>query len=468
MMRNTGNGLKRLVSRNIDMGLGGIKGVRVWLILLLMIVMLFSIPNCVQAAVATPSPSVNAPIDIMSLAPDIQGYNAWIYNTESYDAYVAHQKALNWPHADSYLGTGGTPDNFLLVKYNTTQTGIEVWVEIYEYPNASVASAEYNYEYNEGNRGDIFNRFYAESVLLHRGPFMVFLSYYTKNWGNDPVAKATIQDFAQKYIDNLFTILPESTQPSPDPSRDSGGNVVWGVKPGDNITWAANSTTFTGYVGGGMGHTQTSDTITLEVLRISDDTSSILLKSPTSKPSDFDYYVYWMPINLVLPQYEYFWQTDNVKKVAPFPLIFPIYSNGQTLKDVIKSQYTYNDNEMTEDAEDIHIHSSTPYLGGYGFTQTVTGWVDVTVQKGSGIVTGYSFYYNDNKNYITTSSNTNLINTNFDLNSRMPMPTIIPSTPTANTPSTPVPKPSPFVGVEGIGAIVLGAGIYMLIGRKRN
>jgi len=47
-----------------------------------------------------------------------------------------------------------------------------------------------------------------------------------------------------------------------------------------------------------------------------------------------------------------------------------------------------------------------------------TEWRDITIHKGTGILTSYDFYYNDNEFSITTSQSMNLVDTNLDLTRR--------------------------------------------------
>jgi len=421
--------------------------VKAWLVLWLMTAILVSGLNSVQPVVAATSPAGNDSVDITDLGVELEGYHGviWAY---TYDGWRAYLESIGIPHGDDYLFGRYSyhdpryrydidtvphyipPQNFLLLRYNNTESGRVVYVEIYEYNSTEDAANQYGSQYGEDESrfALIFRRFNAVQVLLHRGQFMVFIFCPTEQPATDAQAQSTLTDCTQKFVDNLFNVLPESTQPSAPPSVDFAGKVVWGVKAGDTISWELNVTRFTGYVGGGISHSEGSYTIAMEIVQITDDNLAILIRSPESHPSDFDYSAYELPnsyglcgLNLVLPAYRYFWATvtDPAKDPhanAPCSLIFPIYSEGRTLKDVIKSSEGLKD--VTEGAEYITGHYKTAPAEDY--TPIETRWEDVTVHKGSGIVTRASSYYNNNEYSITSSHSLTLENTNFDLSSRVP------------------------------------------------
>jgi len=410
----------------------------------LMTAMLVSSLNSVHVAVATTSSEGNDPVDITDLAVELQGYDGVRY-AYTYDEWRAYLKSINIPYGDNYLSagywvySGGVkmfvtpsyipPENFLLLEYTNTQSGKTVYVEIYEYECTENATAAFgNQHYGEFYYGRIFDRFSAVQVMLHRGQFVVFIFCPTEQPDMDTLAQSTLNDCTQKFVDNLFNVLPGSTQPSPPPSVDFTGEVVWGVKPGDIISWESSWETFTGYVGGGMGHKEGSLTIVMEIVQITDDNLAVLIRSPEKYHEDFDYFDD-VPygLNLVLPPYRYYWATVTHPVTPPHGeyrevLIFPIYSEGQTLKDRIESNTDWTD--IRESAEYITFHYKTAPAEGY--TPIETEWKDVTLHKGSGIVTSEEWYYNNNEYSITTTYSLTLKETNFDLSSRVP-PLMVPT-----------------------------------------
>jgi hypothetical protein len=404
-----------------------------------------------SAAVAATGSTENAPPGITYLAPVLQGYDGERY-TYDYSGWIAYLESKNIPNARNYLSKPYTtsspyarigeafdpgnippPQHFLVAKYVDAQRGKSVMVEIYEYGDSAgwVYGTQTRPPYGYGG---IFQRFNAQMVLLHRGPFMVFLFCTSDQPQTDTLAESTLTDFTQKYVDYLFDVIPESTRPPSPPSGDS--KAIWGVRKGDTISWELNEGHYTGYSSGAYTHTKT-----IEIAQVTNDNSAILIKRPKSPPSDFDYITYWVHgnLDLVLPAYEYFWATDGVgDSEAPWTLIFPISSQGQTLEDKIKSMHY----DVTESAENLTASISTPYeIAGVSLTETQRS--QFTVHKGSGITTSASSDYYNKASSIGRSVDLTLRETNFYLSSRVPMPTIKPSAPPTTNPSAlPTTKPS--------------------------
>ena len=77
------------------------------------------------------------------------------------------------------------------------------------------------------------------------------------------------------------------------------------------------------------------------------------------------------------------------------------------------------DRETTESAEYITVHGRTHSYS--DFTPVETSWKDITVHRGTGIVTYSDFYYNNNEYSITISTGISLKDTSFALGSRVPV-----------------------------------------------
>ena len=407
------------------------------LCLFLMTVMLFLSPYFIHVAGAS----------LETLAPDIQGYNeefwetgnnltdfnSWcnyvlnhygVYNAKSYltDCYCTNNCGYNNPVIieSQKCPNTPTPDKFLVVTYTNASTNRKVWMEIYYYSGIGVASSAYGSQaygsiiddqtFGGSIYGGIFQRFQAQDVLLYRSNYMIFLicPTSTSQESADTLATSTLTDFTQKYIDYLFNLIPESTQPPQPPTVNAP--TVWGVKPGDIISWQAERTTVTGQAEPSDMKTEK----TIEIIQKTSDNSAILLKEPQS-PSDFAYDIYQMNgiSNFILPKYEFSWANNSVGDPnIPFPLIYPTSSHGKTLKDMIISQ----DYDVTESAEYIRGHYAT--APGEGYTPVQTQWKDITVHKGTGITTSGSSYLNDNEYSITSTTDLTLNWTNFDLSTR--------------------------------------------------
>ena len=170
------------------------KQCKLGLFLLLTIAMLVWSPNFIRVAGASTDSSVNAPVDIAALVPDIQGYTE--VGTDNYNDWIAYQASLGVKNADTYLNIsekcswdnlghkiGCIPTNppledFLVAQYNTSDER-PMMVEIYEYADATGAKTMYDGETPSTGVGPIFQRWNAKSVLLRRGQFMVFIFYVT-------------------------------------------------------------------------------------------------------------------------------------------------------------------------------------------------------------------------------------------------------------------------------------------------
>jgi YVTN family beta-propeller protein len=102
---------------------------------------------------------------------------------------------------------------------------------------------------------------------------------------------------------------------------------------------------------------------------------------------------------------------------------------------------------------------------------TYLGYADVVALTPDGTKLYVPNGYDNNVLVIDTTTNT--VTANISAGNEPNSIGIVPATPMSTTTPTPAssssatPKPSPFVGVEGIGAIVMGAGLYMMV-RKRN
>jgi hypothetical protein len=123
------------------------------------------------------------------------------------------------------------------------------------------------------------------------------------------------------------------------------------------------------------------------------------------------------------PHYDYYWvsvdengiqlKDDYCKRV----LIYPLYKGEESLKDMIESEISYlPETSVTEGTESITGHGITS--SGMGFTPLETQWLDITVHKGTGIVTHVDWYYQDREYDIQASCEATLKDTNFILQSR--------------------------------------------------
>ena len=96
------------------------------------------------------------------------------------------------------------------------------------------------------------------------------------------------------------------------------------------------------------------------------------------------------------------------------PLIYPIVLNGAPITDLLDEAISgLPVKSYTDGAESYGVFGKTS--SGSGYTPVETQWLDITVHRGTGIITAYDWYYNNNDYGITARSQIGLGNTNFDL-----------------------------------------------------
>ena len=106
------------------------------------------------------------------------------------------------------------------------------------------------------------------------------------------------------------------------------------------------------------------------------------------------------------------------------PVLFPLEYNGQTLSEMVLSNVDHLPQTSTdENSETVTVHGKTNSYT--SFTPIETSWMDLTVHRGTGIVTCYDLYYNNNEYSITTSVTVTLKSSSFTLSSRtLEIPTL--------------------------------------------
>ncbi|MGA2198732.1 MAG: hypothetical protein ABSG45_02220 [Nitrososphaerales archaeon] len=462
------------------------------------------------------------------------------YNTTdyTYSEWTALLHTFNYPNYNDYL-YNGPPENFRVLVYNNIQSGEGLLVEIYGYANTTAAGSEFNKQYgtytvnvNVGGvgvpktacckEGLIFQRWSGPQGVLQRAQFMVFIVVPSANPTNDTLAQSTLTDFTQRFTNSLFTTIPEGTQPPPPPAVNFTGTVVWGVRPGDRLSWLVNSTTISGSVGEGGGVTKDTYNITMEIVQIGADNLSILIKSPITNAGgsywstnfpDFEYAPEaWHPpkgqigcgyyecdlytgtsyagsdffLNLTLPTFSYFWENATSMiggNGSPYPLIFPVYRNGN-LQDVISSEISGL--QYSQGAGYISGSYSTPATP--GSSPSVSQDEQITVHEGSGIATSGSFYYQNRDLSETRSTSLRLVSVSFDLNSRLPATiqssssssvasttsssSVVASLSTSTSVTTTQPQPLPVPGdtylVAAVLVVVVGVGFAISQSRRRH
>jgi hypothetical protein len=350
-------------------------------------------------------------------------YNEWIELLESYDLPT------------DFLMTAVKPERVLVLDYYGDAVGtFGASIEIYEYATVEDAELEFAKQKPDSQSDygkKMFNRYETEEIMLCKNKFLIF-AYSVPIYGNADhdlgasMLNNLMDDFIENFID-VLTIWREDGEESPPPPVSFNGEVIWGIKPSDIMSWEQ----------GESSQYSSSDTITreCEIVKISDDNLSVLVREHydsfcaysqpgwAGKLARDDYKGIVYDTEFDTPHYDYYWVTadedgielkdDYCKRV----LIYPLYKGEESLKDMIESEISYlPETSVTESADSITGHGITS--SGMGFTPLETQWLDITVHKGTGIVTHADWYYQNREYDIQASSEATLKDANFVLQSR--------------------------------------------------
>jgi hypothetical protein len=158
-------------------------------------------------------------------------------------------------------------------------------------------------------------------------------------------------------------------------------------------------------------------------VEFTEDNAQVLIREQHDGFKVYD--EYGSSIILDFPHSTYSWveATDGLSwRIGEGPehvLIYPIYRGGDTIRGFLLEEVDHlPEKSLTEGERSLSIHGRTSSVS--GFTPLRTEWRDVTVQTGTGIVSSYEFYYNDNEYSITTTSALSLLGTNIDAGTREP------------------------------------------------
>jgi len=324
-----------------------------------------------------------------------------------------------------YLVTETPPSDVKLLIYQHITIDATVYVEIHVYDSEAEAASEYGTQKARSSR-PIFERFLYGERIFQEGPLLIFV------FSNEEAQQTLIpyNKHGQTHItlvDDFFTKLFQGLTPTlygfdeDPPSVAFTGRVIWGIRPGDRFTWSSSHDTFTGSLGTGMSHSSGSSSGTWEIVEVSDDAAAILIGEPRSSFKIFN--EYFSSIILDTEYSVYTWhtiddgplvlETSSLSQAA----IFPLYVDGNTVRGFVEGEIEHLPEKSYVDG-DLSISGHGRTSSGSGFTPLKTEWRDITIHKGTGVLTSYDFYYNDNEFSITTSRSMELVEANFDLDAR--------------------------------------------------
>ena len=349
-------------------------------------------------------------VSAVDLLPYIEGYT--LYGDQyTYSEYVDYLVSIPANPSDFILGDD--PEKVVLASYDND--GDYVWIEILEFSTEEKAQNEYRLqtEYDDFN-GPIFQKFTPRERIFQYSNylFIIFQSPLdsTSAWNKMTAITPTL-------ISNFLDVLGSSPPPAPTTAK----NAVWGVEPGDIITWHSKDNTFTGYVGGGNSANSGEFDGIWEIIDIM---NGYLLIKESSNLNE----IYTEDGNRVtfdVPYDKYTWYAPDDDGLVlrdsegspAGPVLFPLEYNGETLGEMAFSNVDHLPITSTdENTETLTVHGKTRSYS--SFTPIETSWMDITVHRGTGIVTSYSFYYNNNEYSITTSVSVTMKSSSFTLSSR--------------------------------------------------
>jgi len=378
--------------------------------------------NCICSAEDTT-------VTAMDLAIEIEGFSILetrfgpAIRTYNYSNYSSFLEDIGVYPFDYLLGA--PPKEIVTLSYyNETGDFYSINLEIHVYESEEAAENEYELQKNETEwsstmkeweqcHGPMFHRFDAFDRIFQHGPFLIYFYCDTwYGWGAEEVMDALIV----KFLENFFKLFTEIPQPPP---VNFTGKVVWGIQPGDKITWRCTTGGFAGY----EPYSESSGA-TWEIIQITDDNLAVLIKKKVSCPYLLGKHG-WKHYSCGVVYDIYVWKTvdeggllTGVSGCGVEPAIYPVYMEGYTLRDRVESEIDY--------LPESNVVENETYISGYGKTEKPMGYTpvetqqkDVTIHKGTGIITSGSYYYKNIDMSIETTSTVTVV-TSFDLESRVP------------------------------------------------
>ncbi|MBN2334174.1 hypothetical protein JXL21_01355 [Candidatus Bathyarchaeota archaeon] len=365
-------------------------------------------------------PAASAVTDPSDLLPDISGYTleAGLY---TYPEYVAMLDEIGVAPSDYSLLY--EPELVILASYSKGDTYL--WVEINMYDSSATAEAEQQAQHDEQaydsvhgwcyNNGPLFQRFTIREKIYRQGQFIMLYFY-------SPADSIGAIDELNSLLPTFIGQVHDAMGMSPSEPPSSAVDAEWGIQPGDVITWGVEDSSFIG--GMGTGHSQSQDEWA-ETWTVEDIVDGHVLVSR----SDTVQYIYAedeIRYRLDMPVVTYTWHTPTDGAISLMdadgdhvgPAIYPLSLNGAPLAALMEDAVDHlPETDSSESTTHLSVSGTTPQYS--GFTPVETQWMDLTVHKGSGIVTYSEFYYNNNEYQITTSTHISLQETSFSLDSRV-------------------------------------------------
>ena len=367
-------------------------------------------------------PFAAADVEALDMLTDVDGYTL-VADLYTYSEYVAMLDEVGVVPSDFILGE--EPVTVILASYQ--RGNAYVWLEILEFASEEDASNEYDLqavdtEYvsglgYQGNNGPLYQRFTPRERVFVQGRFL-FLFFYS------PLDNMDAYSYMDDLLPTFVSHILETAGTSPPEPPAYTVDAMWGVEAGDVITWSVEDSTFTGSMGTGTSSSQGEWEGTLEVVDVQG--GHLLVKQRSNIQHIITEDETRVPVNI--PYDRYTWLTPDEDGTSieaddgspSGAVLFPLELNGVPLADLVYGSIDHlPERTITESEAYVTVHGNTRSYS--GFTPIETSWKDITVHRGTGIVTASDFYYNNNEYSITTSVGVTLGYTSFQLSSRVPV-----------------------------------------------
>lgn len=368
-------------------------------------------------------------IDFQDLV--VEGWALDSITEGTYGDYVELWEGLGVVPSDYLMGEA-EPLVIYFLMYSNTVSNSSVYVEIHLFESEGDARTEFSFQKQWAPDAPIFERFlYGRRMYQEGNVLLFFFSDAAAGRNIIPYGRhgqeyiAPVDSFIVGFFERFSTYIHEVPEA---PASDTTVRCVGGIRPGDVISWGRGRETFTGSLGTGMSHSEGSSNLTLEVVEFTEGGSHVLVRERHESFKVFN--EYGSSVILDLPFYSYGWLSAaeglswEMGDGPEETLIYPLYYGGRTIRDVLEGEIDHLPEKSNMEGEhSISAHGRTASASGY--TPLKTEWRDVTVHLGTGIVTSYEFYYNDNEYSITTTTSLGMTDASFNLNSREPyLPTL--------------------------------------------
>ena len=375
---------------------------------------------------ATPLSPMSTVVSLQANDLEVDGWSLTSISEDSYQNFTIFWADLGVEPSD-YLLNDIHPTDVKLLIYNQDTSDATVYIEIHTYDSEQLAETEFSLQKSLGNRATIMQRFLYGRRIYRDGPYLIFA------FSNEVAEQTTIPygkygQIGITLVDSFFVDFFEILSPiihgetiTP-PRVDFTGKVIWGVEPGDLITWSYSHSTFTGTVGTGMSSSSGSGSTTWEIIDITENGDAVLIGERRTNIKIFN--EYFSSVILDATYSIYTWHTIDEGPIVlesdslTQATIYPLYVDGATIDDFLEDEIKHlPEKTFTESGGVINAYGRTSK--GIGFTPLVTQWIDISIHKGTGLLVSYDSYYNDNEFSITVSRSGELTETNFDLGSRV-------------------------------------------------